>query len=207
MSFKKNIWKKAGRFPQNLDFGEDYFFAKMLKKIKANIIFEKKALVYWRPRKNLLEVFSMFYNYAKGDSESRIFRFRVSLIFARYIICVVLIILFLIYKSYLILNTIYLILLIYIIWSIIKNYKYVKDARAVILLPLIQITSDFAVILGTINGLLTEKFKILIEGLFYISIIYSIIFAGLYTPKSYQFPSAKPCLKITKFFSHSAKDF
>ena len=116
-----------------------------------------------------------YYNYAKGDSESRIFRFRVSLIFARYIICVVLIILFLIYKSYLILNTIYLILLIYIIWSIIKNYKYVKDTRAVVLLPLIQITSDFAVILGTINGLLTKKFKILIEGLFYISIIYSII--------------------------------
>jgi glycosyltransferase involved in cell wall biosynthesis len=153
MAFKKSIWKKVGGFPEKFSNNEDYVFAKRLKKNNAKIIFEKRAIVYWVPRNNLKDAFIMFYRFAKGDSESRVFRPKIILIFSRYIFGFILLSLFFILKSYLMLNTLYLILFAYILWSIIKNYKYVKDIRAVLLLPLLQIVSDIAVILGTIKGL------------------------------------------------------
>lgn len=165
MAFKKSIWKKAGGFPEEFSNNEDYVFAKRLKEINTKIVFEKKAIVYWKARNNIKDAFIMFYRFAKGDSESRIFRPKVVMLFVRYFAVLILLSLFLLLRSYLMLNALYLIILIYVLWSIVKNYKYVKDARAILLLPLIQIVSDKAIILGTINGLLTKKLKIL-YGLF-----------------------------------------
>lgn len=156
MAFKKSVWKKAGGFPERFSNNEDYIFAKKLKKIDAKIVFEKKAIVYWKPRSNIKDAFIMFYRFAKGDSESRIFRPKVILIFVRYIAVVILMLLFLIFKSYIILNALYLILLTYVLWSIIKNYRYVRNFLAVIFLPLIQLVSDIAVIAGTIKGIIDK---------------------------------------------------
>jgi glycosyltransferase involved in cell wall biosynthesis len=155
MAFKKSIWKKVGGFPEKLSNNEDYVFANTLKETNANIAFEKKAIVYWIPRNNIGDAFAMFYRFAKGDAESHIYRPKVSLIFLRYIIGIVLIIIYALLKSHLILNTLYIILFAYVLWSIIKNYKYVKDVRAIFLLPIIQITSDIAVISGTISGIIS----------------------------------------------------
>lgn len=159
MAFKKTIWKKAGRFPERFSDNEDYVFAKNLEKISANIVFKKDAIVYWLPRKNMKEAFVMFYRFAKGDSESRIFRPKVMLIFLRYLIVLFFIIFFLTFKSYIMLNVLCLTLIIYVLWSIIKNYKYVNDFRAIFYLPLIQFVSDNAVIMGTIGGFSFVKNK------------------------------------------------
>ena len=155
MAFKKSVWKRAGGFPEEFSNNEDYVFAKRLKEINANMVFEKKAIVYWTPRSNIKEAFVMFYRFAKGDSESRIFRPKVAFIFLRYIIALTLLSLFILLKSYLLLNALYLIFLLYIVWAIIKNYRYVKDARALFILPLIQFTSDIAVICGTLEGFIS----------------------------------------------------
>jgi len=175
IAFKKSIWKKVGGFAEKFSNNEDYVFAKKLKEINANIVFEKKAIVYWTPRDNIKDAFAMFYRFAKGDSESCIFRPKVILIFTRYVFGIMVILLFLIFKSYIILNTLYLMLLAYVLLSIVKNYKYVKDLRAIFFLPLIQFISDIAVIFGTIKGLITEKIKIFGEVFLYLYIIYSII--------------------------------
>lgn len=156
IAFKKSIWKKTGEFPEEFSNNEDYIFAKRLKQINAKIVFEKEAIVYWRPRNNIVDAFIMFYRFAKGDAESRIFRPKVILVFVRYIAVVIFILLFLIFKSYIVLNTLYLILLTYVFWSIIKNYRYVKNFLAVIFLPLMQLISDIAVIAGTIKGSLIK---------------------------------------------------
>lgn len=153
MAFKKSIWKKTGGFPEKYSNNEDYVFAKRLKKIGAKIEFAKDAIVHWVPRDNIKDAFVMFYRFAKGDAESHIFRPKVSFIFLRYIIFISILSLFLIFKSGLMLNIFYLILVTYILWSIFKNYKYVKDVRAVLFLPILQILSDIAVIFGTIRGL------------------------------------------------------
>lgn len=155
MAFKKLIWKKAGGFPEKFSNNEDYVFAKKLKEINAKIVFEKKAIVYWESRDSMKDAFVMFYRFAKGDAESSIFRPKVSLIFLRYIVGLIMLFIYLLSKSYFIFNALCLILFIYVLWSIIKNYKYIRKVEAFLFLPLLQIVSDIAVILGTIRGLFT----------------------------------------------------
>mgnify|MGYP001791482472 FL=1 len=154
MAFRKTIWKRANGFPEEYSHNEDFVFANELKKKKVNIYFEKSAIAYWIPRNNLGSAFIMFYKFALGDAEARIFRPKVILIFIRYLLGVILLIFAVMSKSDFILYALYFILFMYILWSIAKNYKYVLDIRAILILPIVQVVSDVAVISGTIKGLL-----------------------------------------------------
>lgn len=156
LAFKKSIWEKVGGFPENYSYNEDYIFAKKLKKIGVKIVFVKDAVVGWMPRKNIVEAFMMFFKFALGDAQARIFRPKMLLILLRYFVGLVLLLIFLKTYSYLILHTLYLLLMFYISWAIIKNYKYVRHWQAFVFLPLLQFTSDLAVISGTISGLFYE---------------------------------------------------
>lgn len=152
MAFRKNIWRKIGGFDKRFSHNEDFVFAKKLKKNKTKIVFKKNAIVYWSPRKNLLQAFVMFFRFALGDSESGIFRLKVGLIFLRYLIGA-----FLLFQNRLLFI---LLLLLYMVWSIVKNYTYIKDVRAIFYLPIIQILSDIAVLTGTISGILKRTWVI-----------------------------------------------
>lgn len=154
MSFRKSIWKKVGGFDENLNNNEDYAFAKKLKKINANMVFAKKAIVYWKPRKNFYEAFVMFYSFALGDIEAGIVRSKVTLIFLRYIIGFVFLFLYLISGNQIVIFLIIFFLAFYVVWSIIKNYKYVRNIKAFVYLPTLQISSDIAVLTGTTVGFL-----------------------------------------------------
>ena len=157
IAFKKSIWKKAGGFSEEFSNNEDYVFAKKLKKIKANIVFEKSALVYWKPRSNAVDAFAMFYRFAKGDSQSRIFRPKVLMLFFRYTIGLFLIWFCVTLRSIVVLNVICLLFLMYLFWAATKNYKYVNNWRALYFLPEIQLISDLAVLSGTIVGFFNKK--------------------------------------------------
>lgn len=149
MAFRKSVWEKAGGFPEEYSHNEDYVFAKKLKKISANIVFAKDAIVYWMPRKNLKQAFIMFFRFALGDAQAGIFRPKVLLIFLRYFLGVLLVF------SYF--NTLYVILILYSLWSILKNYRYVKHWQAILILPILQIVSDIAVLSGTIWGIQNKR--------------------------------------------------
>lgn len=144
MAIRKSVWKKAGKFDEKLSNNEDYAFARKLKSRGVRIKFVKNAIVYWIPRTGFKQSFNMFYRFAKGDIEAGIIRPKVVFLFARYLIVL--------YLLFLYLQFVILLFIIYIFWSIYKNYRYVKDIRAVIFLPLIQFTADFAVISGTFTG-------------------------------------------------------
>ncbi len=159
MAFKKSIWKKIGGFPEKYSHNEDYVFANQLKKINASIFFAKDAIVYWFPRNTFNEAFNMFYRFALGDIEAKIFRSKVLLLFARYFLGLYLIFLSILYQSVIGEVIILSIFIIYLLWAIQKNYRYVLDIRALYLLPAIQLTSDAAVIFGSVVGLL----KIIIQ--------------------------------------------
>jgi len=154
IAFTKAIWEKTGGFDERLSHNEDYAFARKLKDVGARIIFAKDAIVYWIPRNTFKEAFIMFFRFAYGDAEAEIYRPKVVFLFSRYVLGTALIIFFFIIHSHLILNSIYFIFILYILWSILKNYRYVNHWKAFYLLPLLQFTADFAVILGTITGLL-----------------------------------------------------
>lgn len=156
MAFKKTVWQKVGGFPENFSHNEDYVFAQSLKKTKTKIVFAKNAIVYWQPRKNLREAFYMFYRFAYGDAEAGIFRPKVRFIFLRYLVGIALLVLFFTFeftrKQALLIF--YFLLFLYILWAIAKNYRYVKDPRAFVLLPVLQFACDFAVILGSLCGIM-----------------------------------------------------
>lgn len=152
MAFRKSIWRKVSGFPEYLSHNEDYAFAIKLKKLDAKIVFEKDAVVSWIPRRTLREAFIMFYRFAYGDMEAVIIRPKVLLVFVRYLFFLSLLYMGISLSSYLILNVLYLILVIYLFWAVYKNYRYVKLPQAFLFLPLLQLTSDFAVLTGSIMG-------------------------------------------------------
>lgn len=144
MLINKSLFESLGGFNEKLDHNEDYAFAKNLQKINCKIAFAKKAQVAWIPPKNLFEFNKMIFRFACGDAQAKIFRPKVFLIFLRYLLFLILIILDL--------KLFALLFVIYLIWSISKNNKYTKHSW--FYLPLLQITSDLAVMLGTSLGLI-----------------------------------------------------
>lgn len=152
MAFKKSIWSKIGGFPEEFSHNEDYVFANYIKKIKTRIFFAKDAIVYWLPRDNFKQSFIMFFRFAYGDAESKIIRPKVIILFIRYIFGVLIFMISIYCKSYLILIAILILFIFYILWSILKNFHYINDYRAIFLLPALQITSDIAILSGTFFG-------------------------------------------------------
>jgi glycosyltransferase involved in cell wall biosynthesis len=158
MALRKSVWQSLKGFNEKLSHNEDFAFANKIKEAGIKIYFKKSAIVYWLPRKNLIQSFKMFFRFALGDVQSGIFREKVLYIFLRYILAVYLLILGFIEKSLLLNSFLILVLGSYIGWSVWKNYKYVKAFKAIIYLPLLQFTSDLAVLLGSTLGLLQKIF-------------------------------------------------
>jgi glycosyltransferase involved in cell wall biosynthesis len=152
MAFTKKIWKQVGGFPEEYSHNEDYVFARKLKVSKARIIFNKKAIVFWIPQHTWKGSFIMFFRFAFGDAESGIIRPKVILVFLRYSLAVIFICLAYALKSVFFLDLIVLSFFLYVMWSIVKNYKYVKSWKAFFVLPFIQFLSDFAVLSGSLLG-------------------------------------------------------
>jgi glycosyltransferase involved in cell wall biosynthesis len=194
MAFRKTVWKKIGGFDKELSHNEDYAFANKIKKADFKITFTKRAIVYWLPRKNLVQSFKMFFRFALGDVQSKIFRPKVTFIFLRYILIVYLSVLCFIEKSLPLYIFLLLGFLLYLGWSIWKNYKYVKSSKAVIYLPLLQLTSDIAILLGSILGLLqmlsfNALYRLILNNkgisiiiLLYIGVLLSMISYGIPGP-------------------------
>jgi len=70
IAFRKVCWKSAGGYP-DLRTGEDTLFNIILMKYGCKFCFAKNAIVYWRMRGNLKELFKQFYRYGVGDRKSR----------------------------------------------------------------------------------------------------------------------------------------
>lgn len=153
MAIRKYVWKKEGGFPQEFSSNEDYVFSRKLKKGGRKIVLRKNAIAYWFPRENIVQAFLMFFKFAVGDASAGVLRPKAILTMVRYI----LVLWILTYSFYLnpffMLELFSYILVLYIVWSVWKNYRYVKKPGAFLFLPLIQFTSDLAVISGTVIGL------------------------------------------------------
>jgi len=156
VAFRKPVWERLGGFNEKFSHNEDYAFALKIKESKYPIKFKKDALVYWLPRKNLTDAFIMFFRFAFGDVQANIIRPKVVLIFLRYIFALYLIILNLIMKSFPLVAFTVLLFFSYILWSIYKNYRYVRSYKAFFYLPLLQFISDMSVLSGTSVGLIRK---------------------------------------------------
>lgn len=168
MLISKKLFLELGGFDEKLSDNEDFALARKIKsqKSKVKIILAKKARVGWYPRKNLREFVMMIYRFARGDARARILRPKVSLIYLRYLFLIIFSCLYLASQCkmqnaqcqnwnliiWYLLGIWILLFGIYSLWSIRKNYRYVKNGWYY--LPVLQIASDLAVMIGTIRGLL-----------------------------------------------------
>jgi len=154
MAIRRQVWDESGGFDVNLHHNEDFAYANWLKKMGIKFTFASTAVVTWFPRKNLSQAAVMFLRFAVGDAQSGIIRPKVKMILARYLIFTYLFLLALEWK--ILMPYIVLLAVIYLIWAIVKNFRYVKVKGGLFWLPALQITSDLAVIIGTIMGILTK---------------------------------------------------
>lgn len=162
MAIKKSLFQKLGGFPKDCPDNEDYVFAQRLVKKGIKIHFAKNALVYWLPRTNLLSFFLMIYRFARGDAQARLRCKKVLTVFLRYLVGLVFLVLsFLPFKKPVRLDLILLFLIFgYFLWSIKKNYRYVKYWLAFLYLPLLQITGDLGVMTGSLRGFFKKRVKL-----------------------------------------------
>jgi glycosyltransferase involved in cell wall biosynthesis len=149
MLIKKSLWQEMAGFEEKLDFNEDYHFAHRLKNKGIKMAFSKKAIVNWLPPKDIYQFIKKIFYFAKGDAASKLIRPKVYLIFLRYLIFLAILLFF--FNIYLI----FFLIAIYFLWAILKNLRYCH--RSFFYLPLLQITADWAVMLGTCSGFLQSN--------------------------------------------------
>jgi len=157
MAIRKSVWQKF-RFNEKLWHNEDYAYAHILKKAGYSFYFAPKAIVNWMPRKNLKEAAWMFTRFAIGDIQAGIFRPQVKKLMIRYAIA--LYVFFLAIEIRFLFVPLAATLLIYLIWSIAKNYRYVRDFRALYWLPVLQITADLSVLSGSLIGFMSKAYGV-----------------------------------------------
>lgn len=156
MLLQTAVWKSLGGFDEQLDHNEDFAFAKKIEAHRIPIAFAPEALVGWFPRKNLTEFWSMIFRFALGDAQANIFRPKVVLVFARYLVFFGLLSWFSITEQMTETNGFFPVMVfVYIWWSIVKNKKYTPNGW--MWLPVLQITADIAVMTGTLRGIM-ERF-------------------------------------------------
>ncbi|MBI4097671.1 MAG: glycosyltransferase [Candidatus Levybacteria bacterium] len=153
IGFKKSVWDSV-KYPEWLDTCEDLYFSRELKRRGFKFAFAKNAIVYWRQKKNLLQAFFQLLGYAIGDGRAFYIRPQVPLVYLRYFFALYFLFLSILERSLWGILILIALFLAYILWSIKKNYRYLGDKKAFIILPALQITADVAVVLGTTFGLL-----------------------------------------------------
>lgn len=157
MAIRKSVWHKV-KFNEKLWHNEDYAYAHTLKKAGYSFYFAPKAIVNWMPRKNLKEASWMFTRFAIGDVQAGIFRPQVKKLMIRYAVAVYLFFLALEWQFLFVLFV--TLLLCYFVYSILKNYRYVRDIRAFFWLPVLQITADLSVLSGTLIGFMSKAYGV-----------------------------------------------
>jgi len=157
MLLEKEVWQRVGKFDEQLADNEDFAFAQKLKKMKIPIAFASQAKVTWRPRSSLVSFVRMIYRFAKGDAFAGLWRPKVFLIFVRYLVGSGVLLFLLFQRKYTwALNILLVTLVLYSYWALRKNKVYAK--KGWYWLPILQITSDIAVMVGTTVGIAKRIF-------------------------------------------------
>lgn len=165
MAFRKNVWEQVGRYSEKLErAGEDTLFNYKILEAGITIARVKSAIVYWELPDSLLECLKKFYIYAKGDAQAGIWwhpaqkmsthNIKISLIFGRYFIALLLLILSIVIPILAFIVVVGFIF--YVAWASKKFEDVVSDPKAQFWVPILQIGSDLAVMAGFASGILNK---------------------------------------------------
>jgi len=155
--FTKKAWELAGKFDVSLSDNEDFAFAHSLKRTGVKMSFTPKAIVAWIPPTTWWATAKMFFRFARGDSYANLWRPKVTLLFARYSLWLLTAVLALSSQSFQLALVLAGFTIIYLGWSIMKNYRYTKQGWW--WLPILQLTADGSVLLGSLSGVGAKLLK------------------------------------------------
>lgn len=165
VAFKKEVWEKVGGYDEKLEKGgEDTKFFISCVKTGIRIARVGDAKVIWEETKyfTLRDFFLKIFNYAKGDAKTKIWIYpipgimshniKIFYIFIRYLLGISLLI-------YSFTNPLFFwplagLFVLYIFWSVWKFKDIVNSWKVRVWIPIIQIISDIAVMMGFASGLL-----------------------------------------------------
>ncbi|MGH3022805.1 MAG: glycosyltransferase [Gaiellaceae bacterium] len=74
LCFAREAWEAAGRYPHELPWGEDKTFVRALREAGYELTAVPDAVVSWRPRRSLRELYRQYRNYGRGDALGRVDR-------------------------------------------------------------------------------------------------------------------------------------
>jgi glycosyltransferase involved in cell wall biosynthesis len=151
MLIKKKVWQETGGFNEALKVSEDYDFAHKLDKGNYRLSFSQEAMVSWWPMENLKDFYQTVREMAKYDAKAGIIRIKAYLVFCRYLIFLLLALVFLCSHWLFCLGFVLFSIIIYSLWAMWKNAQYLD--RGWLYLPVLQLTADVGVMVGTMLAL------------------------------------------------------
>lgn len=72
--FAREAWEAVGGYPPDLPWGEDKVFLRSVRAAGREIVAAPEAVVRWRPRGSVAELYRQYRNYGRGDALARIDR-------------------------------------------------------------------------------------------------------------------------------------
>lgn len=72
VAFTREIWRRAGGYPEWLRYSEDTLFDHKVRALRPRWHFEERAIVRWRPRTGLRQLWKQFYAYGTGRGRTGI---------------------------------------------------------------------------------------------------------------------------------------
>ncbi|OGM79097.1 hypothetical protein A2382_03840 [Candidatus Woesebacteria bacterium RIFOXYB1_FULL_38_16] len=165
IAFRKSIWECIGGYDEKLTkAGEDTLFNYALVKSNVKIKRVEEAIVEWEVPSSYFSAMKKFFDYAKGDGESGIWKWdginsmshniRVVLVILRYFAGFML--LMFSYYSWVWSFVLTVFVIIYGFWSVYKIRSSVTDWKIALWAPFIQIGADISVMAGFISGLVSR---------------------------------------------------
>lgn len=151
-AFTKEIWLKAGKYPEVFDWNEDTVFDIELKKRGAKFAFNPKAIVLWRPPGNFRALFKQFFNYARGDGQAGIYfrKFYWPKKYLPYLLATLLILAGI--KSWIFLYLLTIFILFYMTKPAAKTLRRTSRYSALVLLLCVIFVRDIAEMFGYVFG-------------------------------------------------------
>ena len=159
VAFRKEAWKRAGGYPEWLDYCEDLIFDLCLQDLYGSFPFAPQATVHFRPRGSLRAFFKQYYQYARGDGKADLWRKRHAIRYLTYLVIGPALVLLALFHSpwwWLALlagAAAYTATPYRRLWPMLTPFGFWGRLKAMILVPVIRVVGDVAKMMGYPVGL------------------------------------------------------
>jgi cellulose synthase/poly-beta-1,6-N-acetylglucosamine synthase-like glycosyltransferase len=156
MAIRRSLFLEMGGFSPRLNYAEDFAFSRQLEAHQILSTFVPQAIVYWRPRPNLMAFFTMIRRLTAGDIQAGIVRPGLISLWVRYAVfgMITLMVWWAWHQVSYALFILGIVLAVYLLAKLfrLKIYTWPLSGATMI----IQLVCDVAVLVGSLWGLVAK---------------------------------------------------